>query len=174
MDLTKLDVQEGAERGAFLHLMHPTTFEPLYHGDDEQTKEPVGIWMLGHDAKEVQKAEHRVTNTRYKRAVKTGGRIIRTSEMTDHEQLEVLVVATIRFQHIDLGEGEIEHSEKTARDLFSSHRWVREQADDFVTDRSHFLGNSSPSSSTSPRSTSASTSPEVAVPEAETLPSPIT
>ena len=70
MDFTKLNTKESAERGAWLHLHHPSGDYPLYTGegaddfgrlvDASKDHKPVRVRIRGHESQTFRSAMHRI------------------------------------------------------------------------------------------------------------------
>ncbi len=57
MDFTQFDNRDRAERGAWLHLVHPVTGEPLY--DDDDKDKPCRVLVRGAASPTIQKVMRR-------------------------------------------------------------------------------------------------------------------
>lgn len=143
MDLSKLDMREGADDGRWLQLTHPVTQELLW--DDEKKKTgPVRIRLLGADSKKHRSKEYAARNRRLKqmgRGGKRGGLMAGvTAEGLEEDATEVMVACTLGWENIQLAGQPLEFTPDAARSLYSEHEWIREQVDEFIADRANFLG----------------------------------
>lgn len=137
MDLSQFDTEKAAEQGALCHLVNPATNEKLYQDD----KSPVGIQVHGSDSSKYRKAQRTLNNKRLENQFKKRSQKI-TMEQLEEDSLELLVAVTVGWQGIVVDGEPLEFSEKNCRELYTRFTWIREQVDEFVTDRSNFLGNS--------------------------------
>lgn len=147
MNFASMDTRSGASRGAFLHLKHPGTGEPLYEdlpgeageiggASPEPSREPVGIVLLGRDAPLVRERVRKALNARIRERERGE---TRTVEESVEEGLDLLVACTVEFRNIE-DEGRPVTKER-AREFYEKYDWVVEQATRFVNDRAPFLGN---------------------------------
>lgn len=153
MDLTSFDTTKQADTGSDLELTLPNGQLIL----DEQTKKPWTIRLLGVDSRKYQDAQHRLANKRMSRRAKARGRVAVSSEELEADQLELLVEVTVGWEHIQFN-GPFAFTKDNVRTLYQQFPWIREQAEEFVADRSNFLGESSRASKNSPSVGSSSAS----------------
>lgn len=137
MDLSSLDSTVAAEEGAELQLRSPVDDSILR---DEKTKDPVTITLFGTDSKEYMKVTHSIQNRRLGKRLGKGGRAKLTAEEFEVEALELLVASTKAWKHIVVDGQELDCSEKNVRMVYQRFPWIREQVDEFIADRSNFLG----------------------------------
>ena len=128
MDFTKLDVTTAANAGAVMQVTHPST------GDD---LEGTTITLLGQDSdiyqKEIKKRAEQSLNGR-------GGRNKKVD--LDDAKLkgaELLARLTTGWTGIAEGKTDIECSFENCVKIYLKYAWLREQVEQFITDRSHFL-----------------------------------
>lgn len=144
MDLAQFDTTQLADNGSDLELTTPNGALIL----DEATKEPWSIHLLGVDSRRYQELQHKVANRRISRRARNR-KALTTSEELDSDQLELLVEITTGWKHIVVDKKLLDYSKENARMLYTRFPWVREQAEDYVADRSNFLGESSKNSKSS-------------------------
>ena len=133
MDLANFDLQAAADKGAELHLENPITEEPIFTEDGK----PVKIRVLGADSKEFRAAISDLAE-RYQGKKKTNMRA------AEAHAVELLARVTVGWDNI-IWEGEtLKFSRENARMLYRERKWVREQVDAFVGDRSHFFDAAKP------------------------------
>ena len=133
MDLSELKVQNEGKR---LDLRHPSTGEVLTYGDkDEKTM----YLMLGSsDSETYKKSQRKVIDRRLKQQQK-----FRQSRMTAAQLEEEAMVSLAEVTY----DGRVFLSGKEkkikpgteAQDLYKEYVWIKEQANDFLEDRSNFL-----------------------------------
>ncbi len=145
-DLSSFDTTKLADDGAVMVLCDPIDGREL---TDEESGEAVTLTLIGQDAKEYQREVHKATNKRLNKRV-TKGRIKLSAEEIEGDSLELLIKCTKSWAHITVDGESLEFAQKNVRMLYERFPWIREQVDEFTTDRSNFLGNSSTNSSTSP------------------------
>lgn len=139
MDLSSLDTTVAAEEGAELQLRNPVDDSVLR---DEKTQDPVSITLVGTDAKEYMKITHAIQNRRLGKRLGKGGRAKLTAEELEADGLELLVASTKSWKHIVVDGQELPCNEKNVRMLYQRFPWIKEQVDEFIADRSNFLGES--------------------------------
>jgi hypothetical protein len=146
VDLSKLNTAAKADEGAELVLVHPATGDELVDNTDPKNPKKVSLRLLGTDSETFQTVSHKINNKRLERAAKASGKRgaaakVLSSESTDAEGLEQLVACTVGWSNVDLNGGPLEFSKDNAHLLYTTLRWVREQAEAFILDRANFLGN---------------------------------
>lgn len=136
MDLNKYDSKAAATKGAFLHLE--------YEGKKLMTEEgePIGMTMLGSDSPEYQQHMYKQSDARIAKAsVTRRGRIKNVkTEATAQDGIELNARVTTELHHIVVEDVEIECTFENVVKLLNRFPWISEQADDFVNERSNFLG----------------------------------
>ncbi len=136
MDLSAFDTSKATDADCV--LKHPATSEDLI---DEKSGEPVSIRLCGADSKEYQKIAHDQQNSRIRR-VASRGRIEITSEEMESSTMKILVACTKGWKHIIVDGEEVSFSPEECFKLYNRFRWIREQVETFILNRSNFLGNS--------------------------------
>ena len=132
MELSVLDTKKKANTGAFLHLKHPGTGDPLFDNGDQS--KPVGLYIMGKDSDVFAKARHKSMND----ALSGKKKSTRTSEQIDLDGIGLLADMTTGWQNLSL-DGNSEFSRDTVAELYSRMAWVREQANLFIDDRANFI-----------------------------------
>jgi predicted glycosyl hydrolase (DUF1957 family) len=138
MDLGNLDFSKQAEEGAWLHLEHPTTGDPL-----ETEGSPVRVLLLGRDSAAYRKAAHKAQDARLKAAARgaAGARGL-TAEVLERESIRVLAACVVDWEGIVVDGEALEYSHAAAVELLERFDWIKQQVDAFVEDRANFLGES--------------------------------
>lgn len=123
--------------GAACNLYDPRTREPLLQDDGP----PILIRLLGRDSDVFRKKEREIQARRINRSVKRRNKDLTPDdlEQAEKEACELLASVTTGWAGIDLGEGEVDFSEKAAKDLYLDYEWIRTQVDEFVDERSNFF-----------------------------------
>ena len=103
--------------------------------------EPMTITLLSDDAEPVRRQERAALNRRFANPSK----IKLKMEDLEEEALDKLAVATVEWAGFTRGGEPIPCEFHEIRKLYSEHRWLREQVDQFIGDRANFL-TGSPSS----------------------------
>ena len=137
MDLSSLDTVSASAEGASLELRNPVSDAVLR---DEKSGEPVTITLVGTDSRDYMKITHDIQNRRLGKRLGKGGRLKTTAEEIDADALELLVASTKSWQHIIVDGAELSFSAANARMLYTRFPWIKEQVDEFIADRSNFLG----------------------------------
>lgn len=144
MKLTSLNVAEAANAGRVLHLLHPVDRTPLYAGEGKERK-PVTFTLLGKDSDAFIKAANSARNVQAETLIK-GGKP--SAAAADVQGNKALADCTVAWSGVPQGwidstddETPAAHSAEAAFNLYSNPgvRWVRDQVDEFVGAREHFL-----------------------------------
>lgn len=132
MDFSKLDTASPASAGEVLQIKHPATGETL---------EGTTIMLRGSDSPEFQVAAQQIMNKRLAAMNRKGTVYEVSAEVLLRDGIENLVAVTIGWEAIELDGKTLEFSTANARRLYSDKRfpWLREQVDEFVSDRRNFL-----------------------------------
>ena len=131
-DIDLFELSATSDEGELMQVCNPATGEPLF--DDE--KVAVGMSLVGRDSKEYRNAQRAVTNRRLSN--KSGTTL--TAERLESEANEVLAKCVKSWSGI-VFEGEaINCDYQNAKMIFDRVPWIKEQVDEFVADRSNFLG----------------------------------
>lgn len=135
-DLAALDTTDAAEAGAWMHLEGPG-------GEDLFVDEaPVRILLMGADSKEYQRLQHRQTSKRVNEITKGGRRKNnKLSEELTEGNIDLIVKATKDWENVIYEGQSLECVPAKVRMIYERLPWIREQAFDFVTTRSNYLGN---------------------------------
>lgn len=133
-DLATIDTAETANIGAVMHLNGPDG-APLYQdpvGDADP--EPVTITLLGDDSDALIRMDRQNTNA----VLRGSGPQAMTAELSEAKNINRLARATVGWSGIQVGGETIEWSEEAAKGLYRRFRWIRQQANQFVSDRANF------------------------------------
>jgi hypothetical protein len=150
MDFARLDTSVSAAAGIVLHIRHPVTGAPLYDEQDVSDLHPNGtpstITLLGIDSPEYIKMQQEITNRRLQQVAGGGrkaGKMTVTAEQLEADAVEQYVAIAKEWSGIRLNGQPLPCTEATKRKLFGSTgwRWLREQIDECIVDRSNYLGN---------------------------------
>lgn len=128
MDLSTLDVKSAAERGADLHLEHPTTGEPLKTDDGK----PIVIRLLGNDSREFRAGLSEL-------AEKNAGKKRASFASAEANGIELLSRVTVGWQNVTYKGEALKCTPENVRMIYSEINWIKEQVDAFVADRANFL-----------------------------------
>ena len=131
LNLSSLMPQEQKEMTSVLHLKHPVTNELLELEDGS----PLTIELMGMEsavAKNIVKARsQKMMNSR------KGLKLDIDEAMSFNANL--LSKLTVGWTNISDDDTMIEFSKAAAHDLYMKHSWLRDQVDEFVTDRENFF-----------------------------------
>ena len=147
MDLNQLDLTKGAAEGHKLTLKHPTTGDLF----DQPGKE-LWIEVIGADSQDYRDALMDIQRRRMARIKKTRD-LTTTPEQIDAEALELLCVATRRWQ-LTLDGVALPCDDPTKTAVYRRFAWIREQVDAAIEDRANFLRPSAERSSLPPSTSS--------------------
>ena len=131
MDLSKLDMNEAASRGAEMVLRHPSSGEELFTDD-----EPIIFQLLGSDSAEYRQRIRAAANKSINK-----GRRTQTVERLEQESIDLLAGVTVDWSGVVVDGEAVEFSHNAAKKLYTEYAWIREQVDEFVGERSNFLSN---------------------------------
>jgi glutamine amidotransferase-like uncharacterized protein len=124
-DLNKLDVVTRANEGAKCIIRDPST------GEDTTAH----LILAGMDSTSYKQAQHKIANARINR--KSSARI--TIEEIELEQIGVLVECTLGWGGMVLDGLELPFDRATVRSMYEKFPTVREQAEQFISDRGNYL-----------------------------------
>jgi len=117
------------EDGSEMPVLHPVTMEPLL----DENGQAATIRLAGMDSAAYRKATNAITNKRIK-----GGKLVKfTAERIESDALDLICECTLQWSGITV-DGEVP---KTAKELYSGRKWLRDQADAWIHDRANYLGN---------------------------------
>ena len=125
VDLAALDVTSAAEKGAVLQLTHPVSGVEL----------DISIRLAGMDSEQYQKAQRAAVNKRVNKRRRTP---LDPEELAE-ESYTLLAKVTLGWEGIVLDGELIPFSQENARMIYKRFPWIREQVDQFTTDRGNFL-----------------------------------
>lgn len=159
MDLSKLEIKNEGER---LYLTHPGTGERLEYGDEGNVQETevetvdvstiedeevqdievrekkyMYLVLMSHDSEVYKKKSREIVNKRIQDQRKNPKYIL-PPERVDAESDELLAAVTVGGKLFMDGK-EIDVNSKNIIPIYSKYLWIREQAENFVHDRSNFL-----------------------------------
>lgn len=130
MDLLKIDTTPAANEGAVMEVRHPTTGEVLLDNG-----EAVTITLLGTDSDAFEKINDAAVNRR----LKGTGRLVPLAEEQRVIAIEMLAGCTLAWKGIGVEDGKnLEFSRPNAKLVYTKFKWLRDQVDKFVGDRTNF------------------------------------
>lgn len=130
MDLSGLDFSNQAENTAVLHIVHPVTLEEMYTDENEA----VTITLLGMDSAVAK----RITKARAQKQLNARKQKI---DLDEAREFSTGLLSKLIVSSVGLKEGGIDldlSDNQTAVDVLTRFTWLREQIDEFVTDRANF------------------------------------
>lgn len=139
-NLTDLNFSETADQGKDMVVLHPTARTPLKGADGN----PVTITLVGSDSDIYVKA---INKNRDANIDEMRRRAKFSSEADDYKGAKLLARCTITWRGIPVGwlngtadETLAEFSYENALKMYSNRgvRWLREQVDEYIADRSNF------------------------------------
>jgi hypothetical protein len=136
MDLRQFEAKK-AEDGAEMIVRNPLDGSPLLQDDGE----PVVVILLGEDSSTFQKLQRKNTNERLRRNLGGRGRLRVSMEEIESDALELLITCTVGWKGMAWDGEEKDPTPKNIREAYTLFPWLREQAQEFIADRSNFLGN---------------------------------
>ncbi len=142
MNLSKFAQADKSNEGVEMVLKDPATSADL---KDEATGEPVTITLMGSDSSQYIALQRQISDARLRRAsgMRSGlSKIIGSAEELEQDSIRLLTLATKGWKHVQLEEGkDLEFNPQNVTRIYTDFRWIREQAEQFIADRSNFLGN---------------------------------
>lgn len=132
IDLANLDTTTASETGAVMEVRHPVTGEVLRHDDGSAQT----ITLIGKDSDRFLKLARIQSDKRIQATVRSRQPALTAS--VEKDDIELLVNATLDW-NIVMGGQKPKAEAKNYREAYSKFRWLREQVDEFVGNRSNFL-----------------------------------
>lgn len=127
VDLSSLDLEGSAAKGAELELLHPITDEPL----------GIFITVMGARSNAFKRAIDRLNAEQLDTRRPQSKRKV-TIEAVEARSSQALAAVTIAWRNV-VFEGEaLDCNPKNAEMLYSQRPWIREQVDEFVGDAKNF------------------------------------
>lgn len=123
--------EEAAEQGVQYIFRDPKTDEELYTEDGK----PVCVWVLGKDSKEF----HNYQSEQYSKM--RGKKKDPTFEQAKAMTYSLLARLSVKFENVSFKGEPVTTSHASASKFYKECAWAREQVDEFISDRSNFLGN---------------------------------
>lgn len=141
MDLS-FGSRDAATKGAWLHLVHPVTREPLYNKPDPTGKtpgtEPVRWRIAGRDSEQYQKVQNQQQTRRIEDSAKTKVKTL-TGERFTGEALDLLAGCVLEVEHSVFNGVELVAEFHMVRAVLKAEPWIAEQLDEAVMDRANFF-----------------------------------
>lgn len=134
IDLKNLSVDPDNQT-ATLQVTHPVTFEPIT--DDEGNQ--VTIFLHGPDSAELKQVRRKWQNKQLNDSMKRRKMNI-SAEQLESQALEILITATKDWQHLAFEGEELPCTPANVRKIYTSLPWLKDQVDEFINERSNFLG----------------------------------
>ena len=130
MDLAQFDLQELADKGIDVNLVHPVTDELL-----EENGKNVTIKILGMDSGKWQQVAKRI---RARNANKYRNKEVPPSE-TEKNLVEIAAECTLSWTNIEYNDGALKCNKDNALMLYQKRNWIAQQVLNAATDRSNYL-----------------------------------
>lgn len=140
MDLKNFDTAASANKPASLQLRNPSTDEPLmYTPQGSPTEKPVTISLYGKDSKVYTEKQKLLAGAQIKQSMNRRNRMSVDQMLAGG--LDLLVAATAGWDGIIENNTPVVFSPDEARRIYTTYPWIKEQVDEFISDRGNFLGN---------------------------------
>lgn len=133
-DLSKYSVDPDGQK-ATLELLNPQTYSTLT--DDEGNV--ATITLYGPDSTQLKSAQRSFMD----KALKNGTRrkkLNMSAEQIEAQSLDILVAATADWENIAFGDEELDCTPANVRKVYTQVPFIREQVEEFINERSNFLG----------------------------------
>lgn len=134
MDISKFSVDPDNQTSKMV-LLHPITNAPLADDDGNEAS----IMLHGPDSTAQKEVKRKFQNKAIKDGVKRKSLNIST-EQIEAQAIALDVAATAGWKNISIEGEEFEYSPENAKILYRDYPWIREQVEEFIADRSNFLG----------------------------------
>lgn len=132
-DLNSFD-KLASDEGAWMHVMDPVKDTPLYNVSGQ----PVRMKLVGTDSPLYRKKQREIMNRRLMKK-----KIINaTAEQFEENQVELVMACTVGWEGFILNGQELQFNDSNMREVYINRpalRFIVEQADRFIGDRSNFL-----------------------------------
>lgn len=137
MDLSnsQFDLTASADIPQKLTLLDPRTGEELL----DQDGKPVTITLLGRDSTVAKKESKRRSQEMLNRAVRQGATRKISVDETIESAVSLLSKLTVSWSGFSKNGQPYDFSPENAESLYSEFSWIREQVDEFVSDRQNFM-----------------------------------
>lgn len=129
MDLNKLK-PALADEGAVLELLHP---------DTEEVIPGMTITLMGHDSATYRKITLKKQQAALSRLSKGKKAIDYKAEQIETDTVDELIALTVGWTGFELDGAPLEATPDNCRTVYTEWKWIREQAQDFVSNRAHFF-----------------------------------
>jgi len=138
MDLAKLDVQDRAEAGATMTVMHPASGEPLVDDKGSMT-----IRLAGEDSRDYRKGVRSSRLRRLELLENKESDPDKEFDSIEQDRIEVLARCTRAWTNVWFDGEELECTYENAVAVYSRPglHWLVRQVDSFVNNISNYLGN---------------------------------
>lgn len=134
MDLSTLSVDPDNQT-AELEIVHPSTFEPI--SDDDGNV--LTLTLYGPDSNALKAVQDEFQAKAFKDGVKRRKMSINPKQIKA-QAMAYTVAAVADWKHISFEGKELECTPKNVRMVFEKLPWLKEQVDEFISERSNFLG----------------------------------
>lgn len=142
MDISTFETNDLANEGVVMEIQNPDTFEILLDDDGN----PMWLQLRGTDSDVHKAVQHRANNRRLKQAYQHRGDFSGTrAEDVEQEALTQLTKCTVAW-HLVVDKKFPPCTEEEVRKVYARFPWLREQAEKWREDRSHFFVSSKESS----------------------------
>lgn len=129
MDLNKLK-PALADEGAVLELLHP---------DSEEVIPGMTITLLGHDSAVYRKITLKKQQAALSRLSKGKKAVDYKAEQIETDTVDELALLTVSWSGFELNGEALEPTPENCRTVYTEWKWIREQAQDFVSNRANFF-----------------------------------
>ncbi len=131
MDMNDLDTVAAADSGATMTVRHPVTGDDLMHDG-----KPMTLTVLGADSGEFKRAVSDSVKSR------KPGKAISVAE-AERATIDMLGrITTGMSENWTWDKKPFPFSKDNVKRLYTERPWIRTQVDEFIAERSNFLGNS--------------------------------
>lgn len=134
MDLSTLNIDETAEKGADLQLLHPVDREPLLQEDGT----PITIKLLGSDSKAYREISREISRKRMNSMARSRNKDVDFTP-TVEQACDILSACTVGWKGVIVNGEKLKFSKEEAYKLYHAHSWIRDQVDLFIGDRANFF-----------------------------------
>lgn len=129
-DLNELNV-EAADEGVWMQLEHPADGTPLENDQGQAMR----IKLAGRDSERFKRIQRRLGDRRL-----SGKKKNLSFREAESEALNLLANCTLDWEGIQENDEPVEFTDENVKRLYQKYPWIKDQVDEFITDRTNFLG----------------------------------
>lgn len=140
--LRDFNSRQGADEGAVMTVMHPTDGEPFLKDAANPEGGAITVTLLGQDSKVYSDIVHKQQTKRLGKSISARSmKKVADAAALERDRMVVLVACTMSWDGIEDDDGKpLPCTDANKKKLYTECAWLRDQVDEFITERSNFLG----------------------------------